>query len=223
MVSFRNFRSRVVALATAVIAIAGVGVGVAAPAQAAPVSGSGSTSSLSYCSDPYLWQPFAPWGDYRWFYAMKGGDFESTGPWNLSSGASVVYGNSTAYINPRSANQKSLRIASGATAKATFTCVPAFLDFAFYLKSPTNAPDSKITFKVVAKDPITGISKSETWSYDADQPYIPKGTWLQAWSVPMPGQVGLSSLQTVTMTISVSGGGAWGVDDLLMDPWRSYR
>lgn len=175
------------------------------------------------CISPALGQTFRPWNDYDWYYPLGGGDMESDLYWNRGWGTKFVYDNETRYVNSNSANRRSLEIGSGSSASITSNCVPAAMKFRLFMKAP-NTIGSKLTIKVTARDPLTGATKNVSWSYGADG----RTNWLLSAGLAgghdgpiLPEQAGSSLLQTITVTVSVSGGGSWRVDDFYVDPWRS--
>lgn len=227
MVGLNVLRRRFVFALAIVASIAGAVLLGGTPASADTATGATTATSTTFntavsgdCPAPDLSQTFRRWGDYAWYYPLENGDFESFNGWSASSGASIVRGNERFYVNPESANRNSVRLASGSSVTTTFDCVPAALHFRFFFKAPTDDYNSRLTVRVESRDPETGEYCWIYWYWEARN----RGSdWILAEAMPMPHQVGSTATQSVKMTITVSNGSAWQLDDLTMDPWRSYR
>src|SRR3954447_2910362 len=97
------------------------------PALAAAVGATlalafGATNAFASCSYPSDGQTFSQWGDLSTYVAAPGGTFEDgAAGWNLS-GADVVDGNESFFLND-SSDSKSLLISDGGSATSPAACV----------------------------------------------------------------------------------------------------
>ena len=103
---------------TVIAALAVFGVAVAAP----PAQAGLLVDTVDRCDAPVS-KPFAQFGDYADYKAVRGGSFEPWDKaWKLTGGASIVSGNESYHVRSRS-DSRSLRLPAGATATSPATCV----------------------------------------------------------------------------------------------------
>lgn len=154
-------------------------------------------------------------GDSALYAPVSGGTFEgSTSGWSLNN-ASVVSGNEPWNV-VSATDASSLNIAPGGSATSPTFCVdntfPSFRFFAQSLGSGRRAGLSLSARWSMANGwsgqvPVTNLSADEYGSWTAT-PVLPLG------SVLSPGQT-----VSVRFVFSAGSGGAWNIDDVLLDPY----
>jgi hypothetical protein len=159
-------------------------------------------------------QPFAQFGDSRFYTFGANGGLESgaTG-WTLA-GARVTAGNES-YYSHASSDRYSLALPTGSTATTPRMCMGTTSTYLrFFLKRDTTAGSLRVQVvlrnvlgSVVGVIDWTTVSGSTTWS--------PGPLVLNADS--LLGLLGVSSIQ---LKFTAQGGG-FHVDDVWVDPWSS--
>jgi hypothetical protein len=172
-------------------------------------------AGLLGCAYPAVSQPFAAWGDLTKYYLSPGGGFESSG-WKFGSGASVVPGNESFYVNGGS-DSHALTLAPGATAQSPYSCITALdLKVRMFVRSDANAP---VRIDVVVPT-LLGLLKVAT-------PVTVQAT--TDWQ-PTSAIVNLANLLSATMLggsnigvrVTAVGSAPVQVDDVFIDPTWYY-
>jgi hypothetical protein len=208
-VASRFFGSRfAVALACAVAACAlwapsaGAGLLFTGPAQTCETSAS---------------KPFSPWSDQANYVLVPGGSFEGGAPgWTLSGGAAVRSGNETFYVRSTS-DRSSLYMPAGSTVTTPTMCFSlGDWHLRFFARKATSGSGS-IRVTVVVKTLLGVLSVLDGGTVGSN------GVW-----APSP-RVGLllSNVTSLVGTRAVAfrfkaSGTAFQVDDVYLDPWKSY-
>ena len=190
---------------TVLIALAAAcGLGLSsAPARASLIFGG---------SCPGATQPFAQFGDARYYtFGTNGGLESGSNGWTLSSGASVVPGNESYYVHSRS-DSKSLSLARGATATTPNMCMGTTSTVVrFFAKGGSSLRVDVVERNLLGL--VVGLVNATTIQTPA------------AWQ-PSPAVLNLDSLQGVLGASSVqlrftAIDGPASVDDVYVDPWTS--
>ena len=169
-----------------------------------------------------LTEPFGQFGDSADYYLAYGGNCEAYAgySWNLTSGATFVNGNEPWKVR-YFLDAQSLQIQTGATA-TTLPSPMISADHARLFIKPSSVAGSKLTIKTTALSNefvnLYAPLKSSTYTFTSNG----NSTWAPSAEIPLPLALGPDGIQNVTFSFSVSGGGAWQIDDLYIDPsrWR---
>lgn len=172
------------------------------------------SAAQAACPDKVSRQVFSRFGDYNWYFAAPGGTFEaSTSPWTLS-GSSVVLGNETYFVNS-TADRQSLRVPAGASATSPSFCVsvqhPTLRLFAKKLSGSGGT---------LTVDILTSSGTKVAGSVVNTGQYV---TWRPTQAMDLASRLSLSSTVTsmyVRLRVRADSAGAWGVDDVFIDPYR---
>jgi hypothetical protein len=186
----------------------------AAALFAAPASAAQSYVAGGCPAAPTV-QPFAPWQDVADYLLAPDGDLEAGGStWALEDGAQVVEGNSPFQVGGPDDHQ-ALELPAGATATTAPMCIgEAHKTMRFFgastghaalkveaLYSKRNTKQKSVTLGVVRGD----------------------DTWAPSEILPMrvnelaDDENGLS----VSLRFTAKGNGAWTIDDVYVDPYRT--
>ena len=184
----------------------------------APTAGAGllSTGPAATC-ETNASQPFRPWSDQANYVLMPGGSFEGGAPgWTLKGGAAVRSGNESFFVRS-STDRYSLYLPAGGTAMTPTMCFTLgdwHLRF-FVKKAAAGSGSIKVTVHVKTLLGVLSVLDGGTVSAS--------GYW-----TPSP-RVGLllSNVTSLVGTRAVSfqfraSGTAFQVDDVYLDPWKSY-
>lgn len=160
---------------------------------------------------------FSPWGDGRSYVLAPDGGFEAGGSgWSLRSGAQVVDGNESFYLNG-STDSHSLSLPTGSTALSPPICMS--FDTPIFRLVTRNGGDPSSRLKVEAVYKLLGLVQTKTVSKVAG------GTdWAPAQQMST-----VLTLSTIVGTLVPSAiqiritplddRGEWQVDDLYIDPF----
>jgi hypothetical protein len=175
----------------------------------APASGCDSSSKV-----------FAPWGDNANYALVPGGSFESGTPaWAMSGGAKVVAGNESFYVRARS-DSKSLYLPSGSSALSPTVCF-GLGDWhsRFFVRNVGSAGGS-LKVDIVVKSLLGGlVSLLDGGTVTAS------GTWAPSSRVrlTLTNLCSLLGVKAVAFRFRTGGSGAaFQVDDVYLDPWKSF-
>jgi len=183
---------------------------------AAAIATSAAHASLlgidNHCGTTY--QPFAQFGDSRYYTFGANGGLESgvTG-WTVS-GARVTAGNES-YFSHAKTDRYSLSLPSGSTATTPKMCMGTTATFLrFFMKRDTAA--GSLHVQVVLRNLLGGVIGVIDWTNaSGSTSWGPGPLVLNADS--LLGLLGVSSVQ-LKFTAQ---GGAFHVDDVWVDPWSS--
>jgi hypothetical protein len=185
----------------------------AATAQAGPL-----VQSATSCEDQTFEQPFLPWADVANYVLAPNGTFEQGATrWTLSGGADVVGGNESYYVHG-SGEASSLALPAGAVATSDSMCVGIEHPTLRLFARNTGAHLSTLTVNVLFEDAAGSVHALTIGRLTAGSGWQP--------SAVMPIVVNLLPLlpgerTAVAFRFSASAGGAWQVDDVYVDPYRS--
>ncbi len=151
---------------------------------------------------------------------MGGGTFEKgTAAWDLKGGAAIVSGNEPWRVEKDNGTQ-SLRIPAGGTATSPTACF-TFGDwhFRFFVKN-VGSPNGTLRAEVVVRNLLGVLSTLDGGVVKAD------GTWDPS---PRVGALlsNVCALLPTTKSVAirlraVGTGAAFQVDDVYLDPWKSF-
>jgi hypothetical protein len=184
----------------------------------APTAGAGLlfTGPAATC-ETNASQPFQPWADHANYVLLPGGSFEGGAPgWTLKGGAAVKSGNESFFV--RSATDRySLYMPAGSSVTTPTMCFALgdwHLRF-FVKKAAAGSGSIRVTVQVKTLLGVLSVLDGGTVSSS--------GYW-----TPSP-RVGLllsnvtSLLGTKAVSFKFSASGtAFQVDDVYLDPWKSY-
>ena len=203
---------RLLSFAFAVIGLLVAFAMMVSPSAEAGLIGTGPASSCDEIS-----QPFARWGDSNNYLLVPGGSFESGTPaWSLSGGAAAVAGNESFYVHS-SRDKRSLYLPSGSTALSPTVCFGLGDWHSRFFVRNAGSEKGSLKVDVVTHSLLGLVSILDGGSISAS------GTW-----APSP-RIGL----TFTNLCSLLGvkavafrfraqGGSFQVDDVYLDPWKSF-
>lgn len=207
MLHRRGLRRRVWLAAVAAFALVAI----------APQTGGSSITPVG-CQDAFLEQPFLPWLDPAYYTLVPNGGFENgSADWTLTGGATVAAGNESYFVRAPSDSQ-SLSLVGPSSAKTTAVCVAALDGTLRLFVRNLGAPLSTLAVDVIYRN-VTGGSTLVT---------VANLTGTAKWAPTRPIAV-LANLEAPPLvsdgSVSVafrfrSGGGAWAIDDVYVDPFK---
>jgi hypothetical protein len=173
-------------------------------------------SSADDCADQSVDQNFIRWADVANYTLHPGGDFDSGPDWSLANGAAVVNGNDPYFIGDATGDSRSLSLPSGSSAKSGSICVGIeHPDMRFVARS--NNPLATLRVDVLFEDSFGNVQSAPIGGVNAGSSWAP--------SVPLPIVVNLLPLlpgeRTAVAFKFTASGGAFQVDDVYVDPYRS--
>lgn len=201
-------------LTFAVIALAAAVALMVTPSADAGLIGTGPASGCDSAS-----KVFAPWGDSSNYLLVPGGGFEAGMPtWAMSGGARVVAGNEPFYV--RSAQDRnSLYLPSGSSALSPTVCFGLGDWHARFFVRNVGSSQGSLKVDVAVKSLLGLVSILDGGSI--------RGTGVWA---PSP-RIGLTftnlcsllGVRAVSFRFRTVGtGAAFQVDDVYLDPWKSF-
>jgi hypothetical protein len=205
----RRFPLALLALSSSVLALA-----LAPPAQAGVL-----VSSATNCDEQVFEQPFLPWVDPMNYVLAPAGTLEGdTSAWSLTGDAAVASGNEPFYVHG-AGESASLDLPAGSSATTRAMCVGLDHPTLRFFARNRGAARASLRVEVLFED-ATGAERSLTIGA------VP-GT-AQGWqpSAPFPIVANLLPLLPGELTAVAfrftPQGGDWTIDDVYVDPRRSY-
>ena len=198
-------------LAPAALAVLAAAALTAAPAAASEPS--------PRCAADAASRPFLPWLDFARYVPAPGGDIEEGGaPWTLDGGSSAVEGNEPFKVGGAT-DHTSLRLPPGSSATTAPMCVgvdhPTLRFFA--RRSAGSLTDALLVEAIVSDSageeqalPVGIVLSLGVWAPTQPMPIV-----VNALAI-VPGDTLL-----VAFRFTPRGSGAWSVDDVYVDPYRS--
>jgi hypothetical protein len=178
----------------------------------------GAGAASASCSPQTLSSPFSQWGDTNSYFLVPGGSFEGTADqvgWTLDD-ATLTAGNEPFNVDDPSDDQ-SLTIDAGGSATSPYFCVDNTMsDLRMFAQQVSSGSDLQVRALVQTSDgvtaiPLAGLADGSMPDWAPTQPItgdtagIPDGASVMA-----------------ALQFSVPGSdGAWELDDVYVDPWRS--
>jgi hypothetical protein len=184
------------------------------PSAEAGLIGTGPASDCGTAS-----QVFEPWGDSANYLLVPGGAFESGDPdWAMSGGAKVVPGNEPFYVHS-SKDRNSLYLPSGSSALSPTVCFGLGDWHARFFVRNVGSASGSLKVDVAVKSLLGLVSILDGGSVSGT------GVW-----APSP-RIGLTftnlcsllGVRAVAFRFRTVGrGAAFQVDDVYLDPWKSF-
>lgn len=200
-----------------------IGAGVAATIAASLVALGGSASAWGTavpCTTRSEAKVFSLWNDDRSYFRAPDGGFESPlSEWRLGNGAAIVSDNQPWKLAAN--DSRALQLGPNATAEGRTMCTGAGEEYArFFVRDP-GVINARLRIDVTVRSRYTGLSITMT-SYEWSQGVA---GWRVAEPVWVPDMRFDNQYQEVTMVIvndSPYASGTWKVDDVYVDPFKSY-
>jgi hypothetical protein len=194
--------------------VAGAGALIAlcvfASASQASSGPSGSGTARTTCSYPKATQVFSQWGDDAYYELAPDGGFEAGGTgWAFGSGAGLVSGNESMYLNG-SADQSSLSLPYRGTATSPPFCVDANTPVFRFMA--LNSGDDHAKLRVTVTYALTQGTKSRITELRTGN----------SWTATEPLQLDTDGESERVARISFTpseAGGQWLLDDVYIDPF----
>lgn len=186
-------------------------------------SSSAGVPALSGCEVPTATPLLNRWGDNNLYFPVTGGSAENPFSWTLAGGAFFAWENEPwRVLSPF--DLRSVQLAGGATASAAPICVPFVDNIRMFVRSPGVAGsvlhihlESLGSIYPTAADFVRHHATADYWVDGS------AAGWTLIGGVTIPDGRGADGTQSLTLTLSTSGGRApWRVDDILMDPWKAH-
>lgn len=191
------------------------GLGRLATMTAVGVLASTGVAAAASCPSVSTTTPLSQFGDNNSYFVAPGGTFEGASLPAGSTGASLTAGNEPWHVVNSSDNQ-SLTIQSGGSVTLPSTCIDATMpDLRFFARQVAPGSDLKVSLVVQTGGwpltiPLARLADGSMSDWGLTNAiYAPAGM-----SIAPGGTVNAALKLTVT-----SGGGAWQVDDVLVDPY----
>jgi hypothetical protein len=207
----RHSRSFVLLALVALLAALAITV---TPKADAGLIGTGPASGCDTAS-----KVFAPWGDYSNYLLVPGGSFESGSPaWAYSGGAKVVSGNEP--FNVRGAgDSKSLYVPSGASALSPTVCFGLGDWHARFFVRNVGSSRGSLKVDVAVKSLLGLVSILDGGSISASGEWAPSARV----GLTLTNLCSLLGVRAVSFRFRAVGtGAAFQVDDVYLDPWKSF-
>jgi hypothetical protein len=173
-----------------------------------PASGCGTASKV-----------FAPWGDQANYLLVPGGGFEAGMPsWSLSGGAKVVAGNEPSFVRD-ARDSRSLYVPSGASALSPTVCF-GLGDWhsRFFVRNVGSARGS-LKVDVAVKSLLGLVSILDGGSISASGEWSPSPRV----GLTLTNLTSLLGVRAIAFRFrAVGSGAAFQVDDVYLDPWKSF-
>jgi hypothetical protein len=188
--------------------------GAVAIALVAMTAMAGSARACSYSGAE---QVFSGWGDQRSYVLGPDGGFEAGGSgWSLKSGAKVVAGNESYYLND-AADSSSLSLPAGSSAASPPVCMA--IDTPSFRLMARNTGDPSSRLRVEAVYNLLGLVRTKVVSSLTAGP-----SWAPTQSISTV--LGLSTIVGTVIPSAIQiritpldAKGAWQVDDVYIDPF----
>ena len=164
-------------------------------------------------------QPFTSWGDDGGYFLLSGGSFEGdTSGWSLS-GAAVVAGSESFYVNSP-ADSQSLSIPNGASATTPSVCVTVDSPTLRFFVLNTGAKDAKLQVSLNYIDDKGNPRTQKLKDIGTDKKV---GSWTLTDPIKFLGPINSvldhDGKTNVTFTFAPKDGkGNWQIDDEYVDP-----
>jgi hypothetical protein len=172
-----------------------------------------SPSDTPGVCDTNATQPFARFGDNRYYVLTPGGSFEpGAQAWKLSGGAKIVSGNETFYVRS-SADRYSLYLPAGSAATSPPMCFdPGDWTVRFF-----SAGTGTVRVKIVVKSLLGflsvldggSVSSGSTWKPSADVRLL------------LTNLCGVLATDSISLRFVPANTTGLRIDDVYLDPWKS--
>ncbi len=178
----------------------------------------GAGAASASCAPQPLSTPFSQFGDTNSYFLVRGGSFEGSADqvgWTLDD-ATLTAGNEPFNVGGAS-DAQSLTIAGGGSATSPFFCVDNTMsDMRLFAQQAAAGSDLRVRALVQTSGGVATVSLADL--ADGSMP-----TW--APTQPITGNTsalpdGASVMVALQFSVPAEEG-AWQIDDIYVDPWRS--
>lgn len=178
----------------------------------------GAGAAFASCAPQTLTTPFSQWGDTNSYFLVPGGSFEGTADqvgWSLQ-GATLTPGNESFQVGG-SADDRSLTIDAGGSATSPYFCVDNTMnDLRLFAQQVASGSDLQVqalvqTSNAVETFPLAALADGSMPAWAPTQPITGDTSAIPA---------GASVMAALRFSVPGSAG-AWQLDDIYVDPWRS--
>ena len=193
------------------------GLGRLAAMTAFGVLASTGVAAAASCPSVSTTTPFSQFGDNNSYFVAPGGTFEGSSlpAGSSATGASLTPGNEPWHVVNASDNQ-SLTVQSGGSVTLPYSCIDSTMpDFRFFARQVAPGSDLKVNVLVA----LGG------WTLNVPLARLADGSmnaWAPSAQIFAPQGMMLAPGMTVQGALKFSvpaGGGAWQIDDVLVDPY----
>jgi hypothetical protein len=205
--------------------VAGIAQILVAGALAVVTVGTGATTALAAaptlsCAARSQATVFAPWGDNASYFLVSNGGFENgSTDWTLSGGAKVVNGNESYFVGSAS-DGHSLSITPNGAAETRPMCVSRGEDTIRLFVNNSHTSGAILHVDAVVVNPDTGAVGTTAFDVNGD---VPSSAWAPTIQLKIPNLLGGSGTEQLTLRFTTRGTKAtWGVDDVYIDPFKSW-
>ena len=173
-------------------------------------------NAFASCSYPAAQQSFSQWNDPAYYVSPGNGGLEAGGTDWSTSGASVVSGNESFYLNG-SSDSHSLLIPDGASATSPSFCVAQGYPVFRFMVRNTGSSLAKLRVDVVYDDAWAHVERKTAGYVSAGSAWEPSSKLAIALGLTSAMTAGQANVRV--QFVPVGFGGKFQVDDLLVDPW----
>jgi hypothetical protein len=184
------------------------------PSAEAGLIGTGQASSCGTAS-----KVFAPWGDNANYLLVPGGAFESGQPaWALAGGAKVVPGNEPFYVRSRT-DTNSLYLPSGSSALSPTVCFGLGDWHARFFVRNVGSASGSLKVDIAVKSLLGLVSILDGGTVSGTGAWAPSPRI----GLTVTNLCSLLGVKAVAFRFrTVGSGAAFQVDDVYLDPWKSF-
>jgi hypothetical protein len=181
-----------------------------------PASANAAGAPAPGCPEVPVAQPFAPWNDTADYFLAPDGGLEANGAgWTLQGGAAVVAGNEPFKVVAPS-DSRSLRLAPGDSATTAPFCIGAEHRSMRFFANAARA--SSMDVDVLYQDAGGQAASVRIASLAGEARWAPTGILAMIVNESAPSE---SNAMNVRLRFTPRGWGAWTIDDVHIDPFRS--
>jgi hypothetical protein len=169
------------------------------------------------CGNQVESHPFARWGDNNSYTLVPGGAFDAGSlPWALSSGANVVAGNESYYVNA-SSDHNSLSLPSGSSATSLPACTSIYDPTLRLFANNTGATSSRLRVEALYPGLLGGVQVARLGELSGTSTWQPSSE-LQLTAVNLLATLSLQRTVIAFRFTPEGTGGQWRIDDVYVDP-----
>jgi hypothetical protein len=169
------------------------------------------------CGNQVDSQPFARWGDYNSYTPVTGGTFETSSlSWALSSGARVVAGNESYYVNA-SSDHNSLSLPGGSSATSLAVCTSIYHPTLRLFVDNSGSASSRLRVEALYPGLLGGVQVARLGELGGTATWQPSPE-LQLTATNLLATLSLSQTAKAFRFTTEGAGGQWRIDDVYLDP-----
>ncbi len=178
----------------------------------------GTGAAFASCPAQPLSSPFSQWGDANSYFLVPGGSFEGTPDqvgWTLNN-ATLTAGNEPFNVGGPS-DAQSLAIQAGGSATSPYFCVDDTMsDLRFFAQQMSAGSDLQIQALVQTAHGVATVAVADL--ADGSMPAWAPTQPIAGDTAAIPN--GASVMAALQFSVPATAG-AWQLDDIYVDPWRS--